>query len=644
MSERLRMKRSYQPMRYSHLAQRGIKASLFLANQPIHTLRMQASRLLPEHAVPCLYSPRRCPFGGACHTGPLGIQAKLTVSRPGDPYEQEADRVADQVLRMPEPQVQRACADCAEEETVQTKRLAPTITPLVQRQETEAKTTSLEPKPPVAVPGWNQLPVRTKADLERCGLNETWFNDHADDLRLTVLNLYVKLKGLGFWHFIGWNESSTSRGCFEFLTPRLASFRKALQERKDFTSPQKSFRKYWNSRELRSSCSLEFKHFEKWPPEKVQAHIDRIGLLPKSKLWWLVPVVPLGHMAAHGLTPDSFKDVFGIRSSLLQQGWDRETLLGTGASSIQRKARQGNYTGNPSLQNQIASLRGRGNLLPEPMRAFFEPRFGRDFGGVRVHTDTRAAETARALNARAFTLGHDVVFGAGEYAPGTGEGRRLLAHELTHVVQQLALSSTHGSPSLPLQRAMNDETAPEWMASKITKGGKFKKYDCNFPFRIITTAIPCGCDDLGFAQYKSGHFTLIGEGDRRIVFPACKAGGWCEDPPVIGEFGKKKFFGEGGKKSVKLFSKIVPVKCFSAKKGKSATSATYQFDDAPGFSKNIGAKYTFGEKKRKITGIVWEVKMKHKLWCRDQEIISITFDLTGKRTRKQDTRKISVSK
>ncbi len=65
-----------------------------------------------------------------------------------------------------------------------------------------------------------------------------------------------------------------------------------------------------------------------------------------------------------------------------------------------------------------------------------EPRFGHDFGNVRIHTDNRAAESARSVNALAYTVGDDVVFDAGAYRPGTESGRRLIAHELTHVVQQ----------------------------------------------------------------------------------------------------------------------------------------------------------------------------------------------------------------
>ena len=90
----------------------------------------------------------------------------------------------------------------------------------------------------------------------------------------------------------------------------------------------------------------------------------------------------------------------------------------------------------PSLQAQIRSLRRSGQPLPESIRAFFEPRFGYDFSQVRVHTDTQAAKSARAVNARAYTVGWNIVFGTGRYSPETAGGRELLAHELAHVIQQ----------------------------------------------------------------------------------------------------------------------------------------------------------------------------------------------------------------
>ncbi len=90
----------------------------------------------------------------------------------------------------------------------------------------------------------------------------------------------------------------------------------------------------------------------------------------------------------------------------------------------------------PSIESRISELQSGGQPLDPATRAFFEPRFGQDFSGVRVHTDAKAAEVARAVNARAFTVGRDVVFGIEQYSQRSTEGRRLLGHELTHVVQQ----------------------------------------------------------------------------------------------------------------------------------------------------------------------------------------------------------------
>jgi hypothetical protein len=90
----------------------------------------------------------------------------------------------------------------------------------------------------------------------------------------------------------------------------------------------------------------------------------------------------------------------------------------------------------PGLHARINSMKGGGQPLTRSVRDFFEPRFGHDFSRVRVHNDAKAADTAHAVSARAFTVGRDIVFGNGQYAPDTKGGRRLMAHELAHVVQQ----------------------------------------------------------------------------------------------------------------------------------------------------------------------------------------------------------------
>jgi uncharacterized protein DUF4157/succinylglutamate desuccinylase/aspartoacylase family protein len=90
----------------------------------------------------------------------------------------------------------------------------------------------------------------------------------------------------------------------------------------------------------------------------------------------------------------------------------------------------------PQTASRIASFRGGGEALPPAAKAYFEPRFGRDLSAVRLHTGQEAATAAGEVAARSFTVGSDIAFGAGEYRPETAEGRKLLAHELTHTVQQ----------------------------------------------------------------------------------------------------------------------------------------------------------------------------------------------------------------
>ncbi|MEM9292152.1 MAG: DUF4157 domain-containing protein [Acidobacteriota bacterium] len=91
------------------------------------------------------------------------------------------------------------------------------------------------------------------------------------------------------------------------------------------------------------------------------------------------------------------------------------------------------------VQKRVSSL-GAGVPLPRSERTFFEPRLGTDLSAVRVHTGARAEAAAESVSARAFALGSDIAFGAGEFRPGSAEGRRLIAHELTHTLQQRTVS------------------------------------------------------------------------------------------------------------------------------------------------------------------------------------------------------------
>jgi len=104
---------------------------------------------------------------------------------------------------------------------------------------------------------------------------------------------------------------------------------------------------------------------------------------------------------------------------------------------VQRNADHGNHSRHTIERTQtLLGGLGEGRPLESGNREFFESRFNADFGDVRVHTDKRAAESARSIDALAYALGRNIVFAPGQYAPGTTQGRRIIAHELAHVLQQ----------------------------------------------------------------------------------------------------------------------------------------------------------------------------------------------------------------
>ncbi|GAA4697083.1 eCIS core domain-containing protein [Phytohabitans rumicis] len=110
----------------------------------------------------------------------------------------------------------------------------------------------------------------------------------------------------------------------------------------------------------------------------------------------------------------------------------------------------------PPAVHQV--LGSSGQPLDDDTRAALEPRLGHDFSQVRVHADGAAAASAAAVGARAYTVGDHLAFAAGAYSPGTSDGRKLIAHELTHVVQQ---SGTAAAPAASLEVGAVDDPAEQ---------------------------------------------------------------------------------------------------------------------------------------------------------------------------------------
>ena len=120
-----------------------------------------------------------------------------------------------------------------------------------------------------------------------------------------------------------------------------------------------------------------------------------------------------------------------------------ETSLKTGPSNHAGNIASGEIATVSPLVQEV--LRSPGQPLDPATRAFMEPRFDHDFGHVRMHTDAKAADSARVVCAHAYTMGRNVVFGQNEFAPATHQGRELLAHELAHTIQQRNPSRTPAS-------------------------------------------------------------------------------------------------------------------------------------------------------------------------------------------------------
>lgn len=183
-------------------------------------------------------------------------------------------------------------------------------------------------------------------------------------------------------------------------------------------------------------------------------------------------------------------------------------------AKVSRKADSGTVGDTPNSVH--STLRSPGQLLPVSTQAFFTPRFGRDLSHVRVHTNSEAQQSARDVNALAYTVGSHVVFGAGRYSPESSEGLHLLAHELTHVVQQegntglLARQTVAGaSAGVPLWHpgVAHDHTPTERWAdvqadARASCTAQAAAMEVSGPTigGVVDASIACACATLSPAQ------------------------------------------------------------------------------------------------------------------------------------------------
>lgn len=189
----------------------------------------------------------------------------------------------------------------------------------------------------------------------------------------------------------------------------------------------------------------------------------------------------------------------------------------------------------PPIVNEV--LRSPGQPLDPLTRALMEPHFGHDFSLVRVHTDEQAASSAQAVSALAYTVGNDVVFGAGQYAPRDLIGRQLLAHELTHVVQQKNNSKFQLKLAVGTQDSEQERQADAY-SKNVTDGSQ-----------QTGVALSLGADSEQSGECKDGHW-VVGYDGCSVPDSIADALGIDKDNPAGGRdthFATKKPSDKGGK-------------------------------------------------------------------------------------------------
>lgn len=150
-----------------------------------------------------------------------------------------------------------------------------------------------------------------------------------------------------------------------------------------------------------------------------------------------------------------------------EANWMADHVIGNVQSVIQQKEISESTSGSKSglIESQVENAKDSGKPLPHETRSFMESRMGYDFRNVRIHDDSQSTFLNRQFNAQAFATGNDIFFNRGKYNPSTSEGKHLLAHELTHVVQQ---AQSHSLQKKTIQRQTDK---PEWKKAEE----KFKR-------------------------------------------------------------------------------------------------------------------------------------------------------------------------
>jgi hypothetical protein len=342
------------------------------------------------------------------------IQAKLTIGQPNDKYEQEADAMADKVvqrLAMPE-------APTKKDQSIQTKPLAATTTPLMQAK---CKACDKDEK-------LQKKEDKIEEDNERVQLTPIFEIEAKPDLPKKAASI----------------EMGDSGAANHTLQPKpvngttLASTKSSIVQAKCATCEPSS---------AKASAGKE----EKLQEKEEENSEDDLKKLRRKPIF-----------ESNEEPPDDPR-LFG-------ESWgeavQRKCTACEKEQKLQKKSNISQSTdASSTIESQLNSSKGGGFSLPAGTKDQMESSFGADFSNVRIHTDSSAVQMSEDLHAQAFTHGSDIYFNAGKYDTNSTAGKHLLAHELTHTVQQGA-----ASPGTTVQRYSWDEFADDVSDASDTVG------------------------------------------------------------------------------------------------------------------------------------------------------------------------------
>jgi uncharacterized protein DUF4157 len=358
-------------------------------------------------------APAQAPVVAA--RSPITVQRKMTVSAPGDQYEREADRVADQVMRMPAddspPAIQRMCTECSEEQSVQ--RMCTDCSEEqeeVQRQVDDEEEGAVQGKREGASPA--QAPAGFGARLDSLGsgsqlpattraMFEPRFGQRFDGVRVHDGNAAAALAG-----------SVRARA---FTVGRDIVFGSGQY------APQSERGQRLVAHEL--VHTIQQGHGE---GAAVQRQGDDSDQQPPAAETGLIDgIVDPRPM----LVPDGLSDIDPPEQAMVQRATADDVLDHPEESA----AAETPYETGVS-RGALAAALGEGSPLDAQTRDSMEARYNRSLGGLRVHTDGVASSLADRFSARAFAFDNHIAFSSGAFAPGNDRGQRLLRHEISHAV------------------------------------------------------------------------------------------------------------------------------------------------------------------------------------------------------------------